>query len=520
MEKNAHPAIDVLIVTALNEELIALTTHFNFNSEPTFLTTSLPCYIDPKVVCIAGDRSYSIAVICLNKMGNTNSGIDVSNALRDLRPAHVVMFGIAGGIKSEVALGDVIIPDNIFYIATGKQIPTGIEIRPETLRTDTILLQRLHAYDFQRSKDREYKVKVGPLAVGEQVIADSNAIIQLRALHPKLIGIEMESYGAGLAVLKHHNASFTAIRGVSDHADEHKTDSYREKALEHAADFLAGFIRSGLLPRKHRENDDIPIFIAIHHFSLYRRSSITHSVRSYLKQLHGYDVVELPIDQVDWYQNGSLTNPNAALIRQKELLARLESILQEKPNCELGYFGLAHVPFTFHMGYEINRREVRVFGNDYDSGEWFGLPEEGMPPHIVVDGFPKDPVKREGDIVILMSVSYEITCDDVLSAVSEPLATIHIRDKSPHRGLIDNQVSLTGFTKTFREVLERIHRLFPRVHRVHLFFAGQPTLAFRCGQQINRNIDPEIIVYNYSRVDYPNYRWALNLRTSEIIERS
>jgi hypothetical protein len=173
----------------------------------------------------------------------------------------------------------------------------------------------------------------------------------------------------------------------------------------------------------------------------------------------------------------------------------------------------------FHMGYEINRREVRVFGNDYDSGEWFDLPENHTPPHIIVDGFPEDIVTRPGDVVMLMSLSYAIASDEPNVIVDDPLAIIHIRAQNPHLGIINSQVSLNGFTEAFREALQKINKLFPQAHRVHLFFAGQPTLAFRCGQQINRNIDPEIIVYNYSRRDHPNYRWALNLQTSEIIER-
>lgn len=519
MEKSEPPSTDILIVTALREELNALTLHFNLNSPISFLTTSIPCYIDPSVVCDSGVGSYSVAILCLNAMGNTNAGIDVTNALRDLNPSYVFMFGIAGGIKDEVALADVIIPDNIFYIATGKHHSSGLETRPQILRTDPLLLQRLHAYDFQHSNGKEYKVKVGPLAVGEQVIANSDAIAELRRIHPKLIGIEMESYGVGLAVFKYRNASFVAIRGVSDHADEEKTDGYRDKALENAADFLAGFIKTGLLPRNHIQKNEIPKFIAIHHLSLYRRPSIIQSARSYLKTLQGHDVVEMPIDQVDLYQDGSLTDPQQAFQQQKEMLARLEGILRENPNCELGYFGLAHVPLVFHMGYEINRREVRVFGNDYDNANWFELHQDHEPPHIIVDGFPKDTIEETGDIILLMSVTASIVSKEPNEIVDHPLATIHIRAKNPHRGLIDNEVSLNGFTRTFREVLEKINVQFPNVQRVHLFFASQPTLAFRCGQQINRNMDPEIIVYNYSNRDQPKYRWALNLQTSEIIER-
>jgi len=520
MGKNNPTSIDILIVTALPEELDALTPYFNLQTRPDFLTTSIPCYIDPNVACSSGSESYSIAIFCLNGMGNTNAGIDVTNALRDLNPSHVFMFGIAGGIKEEVNLADVIIPDNIFYVGLGKHRSSGVEIRPETLRIDPLLLQRLHAYGFQHGNDKQYKVKIGPFAVSEQVLANNNAITELRKIHPKIIGVEMESYGVGLAVFKYGNASFAAIRGISDHADEHKTDDYRAKALENAADYLVGFIKTGLLPKKRMQNNPAPKFIAIHHLSLYRRPSILQAAGSYLKSLQNYDLVEMPIDQTDLYNDGSLINPPKALQIQKQMLIRLNNILGENPNCELGYFGLAHVPLMFHMGYEINRREVRVFGNNYDTSEWFDLPENHIPAHIIVDGFPKDPIEEIGDVILLMSVTTNIISKEPNQIVDHPLATIHIRAKNPHRGLIDDEKSLNEFTRTFREILEKINVQFPNVQRVHLFFSSQPTLAFRCGQQINRNMDPEIIVYNYSKQDQPHYRWALNLQTSEIIERT
>lgn len=517
MERSS--SVDILIVTALPEELDSLAPHFSLQTQPDYLTTSIPCYIDPDVTCLNGTQSYSVAIFCLNAMGNTNAGIDVTNALRDLSPSYVFMFGIAGGIKDEVNLADVIIPDNIFYVGLGKHRSNGIETRPETLRTDTLLLQRLHSYVFQDANNKPYKVKIGPLAVGEHVLANNDAIAELRRLHPKLLGIEMESYGAGLAVFKQGNAQFVAIRGVSDHADEHKSDDYRAEALKNAADCLVGFIKAGLLPKQRLHYRATPRFIAIHHFSLYRRPSIMVDVQNYLENLQNYDVIEMPIDQVDFYNDGSLISPLDALAHQKNLLYRLENIVKENPDCMLGYFGLAHVPMTFHLGYEVNRREVRLFGNDYDSGRWFELSRNHPAPEIIVSGFPEGTVEESGDVILLMSVSSNIVSTEPSEIVHSPLATIHVRAKNPYRGLINGETALNEFASTFREVVEKINDQFPRVKRIHLFFAGQPTLAFRCGQQINRNMDPEIVVYNYSKRDQPHYRWGLNLQTCEIIER-
>ncbi len=512
-------SVDMLIVTALPEELAALDVLFDFRNQPVLIGKSTYCYVNENIVCETTGESFSAAVLCLNAMGNTNAGIDVANALQNLNAAYVFMFGIAGGVKSEVDLADVIVPDKVFYNAHGKQYSSHRDSRPEVLKIDPILLQRLHTYNFHSESEKDYKVRVGPLAVGEQVIASSNSVSELQKLHAKMVGIEMESYGVGLAVLKSGQASsFVAIRGISDHADEIKNDGYRSKALKNAADFFVGFIKSGLLPKKRANSNQLPKFIAIHHLSLYRRPSINQAVQNYLKRLQSFDVIELPIDQVDLFIEGSLVDPLQALHRQKEILTRLETILQEHPNCELGYLGLAHIPLMFHMGYEINRREVCVFGNDYNGGEWIDLPEKSVEPSFHVEGIPEQVSQQNGDVVMLMSISYAINSPEPYEVVDQPLAHVHIRAEIPQLGLIDSKQVLNVFTEIFRDTLQKINHRFPYAQRLHLFYAGPPTLAFRCGQQINRNIDPEILVYNYSRREFPNYRWALNLQTGEIIE--
>jgi len=520
MNVDTTSTVDILIVTALSEELRALDSLFDFDLQPVFITSSITCYINHNISFASGVETYSVGTFCLNMMGNTNAAIEVSHALRDLNPTYVFMFGIAGGFKDKVGLADVIIPDSIFYIASGKQGPNGHEARPEPLKINSLLLQRLCTYAFHLPVDKEYQVRVGPLAVGEQVVANSNGIAELQKIHSKMIGIEMESYGVGLAVFKYgRDISFVAVRGVSDYADEQKNNDYRGRALKNAADFLVGFIRSGLLPKRRKGTDQLPKFIAIHHLSLYRRPSVNQAVQNYLKRLQRFDVIELPIDQIDLFRDGSLTDPAEALRRQKEILIRLNEILQEYPQCEMGYLGLAHIPLVFHMGYEINRREVHMFGNDYDSGEWIDLPEKTTRHAVSVEGLPEQGMEQSGDVVMLMSVSYAIASSEPNEVVNHPLVRVHIRAEDPLLGLIDSQEVLDKFTQTFRDTLQKINNRFPNVRRVHLFYAGPPTLAFRCGQQINRNIDPEIIVYNYSRRDHPNYRWALNLQTGEVVER-
>ena len=377
------PSVNILIVTALDEELASLNSYFDLQSPIPIDGIPISYYFNSNLAGSSGNDTYSIAVFCLNAMGNVNAAVDVSNALQYLNPSYVFMFGIAAGIG--IGLTDVIIPNQIFYVAPEKLYPDRRDVRPDSLSIDSVLLQRFHTYSFQAQAAKGYKIKIGPFAVGEQVVASKERVAELQKIHAKMLGIDMESYGVGLAVSKSvKGAKFIAVRGVSDNGDDHKTDAHRGQALQNAADFLLGFIKSGLLPKKSANADQLKKFIAVQHLSLYHRQSVHQAIKAYLTKLHAFDVVEVPIDQSEFYHEGSMTNPSEALRRQVEILARLGELLREYPECELGYFGLAHIPLVFHLGYVINRREVQVFGNEYTSAKWIDLPDRTSAPNILV----------------------------------------------------------------------------------------------------------------------------------------
>ena len=139
---------EILVVTALPEEIQALKSPLglSFNT-PTPIPNSALSYYKKKF--LVGEKTYDIAVICLNSMGNPKSSIKTSIAVNYLNPTFVIMFGLAGGIPGEVKLTDVIISDEIFYVGQGKQRPNSREIRLESLQVDALLLHRLQDYRLQ-----------------------------------------------------------------------------------------------------------------------------------------------------------------------------------------------------------------------------------------------------------------------------------------------------------------------------------------------------------------------------------
>ena len=485
--------IDILIVTALDEEfdvlaqyLPPLTSHCSQKSDSFYYVCSLPAH--------HSELHLQVAVMCLYAMGNTDAAAASAAALSELCPSIIIMFGLAGGVRDRVELADVIVPDKVVYYELGKHMPDEVQRRPAVHQVDARLLSSMR--DFERSYRGPHSVRFGPFAVGEKVIADARFVKTLETYAPKLLGIEMESSGVAVAVHKSLlRPRFISVRGVSDFADEVKNDDYREQALHHAAQFLCGFLcTTGLAladSPPSRDGKPKPV-VAIHHLSLERRSAPHDFLISRVPGRSREDIHVIEIDQCAYFENGSDLDPAAAYREQTYIVQQLDEKLHQQSNTKLAYLGFAHIPFMFDLGYRISRREIDVYALNRHDGTWNALDSStDAYPQLEVDGLPTTPLSAAGDVVLCCSVSASVLADQVNATVSAPIAAIHLRVAEPTLDILQSQLQLAGYTGTFRRTLTMIYRLIPAVRTVHIFFAGPPALAFRCGQQISKTMDRE-----------------------------
>jgi nucleoside phosphorylase len=515
----AKMSVDLLIITALPEELEVIRSYLPHGDRIDSQHCELTYYVGSLET--EKEDSYSYGLTCLFQMGNTDAGVSTSHAIRDLNPSYVFMFGLAAGVKDQVNLSDVIVATHIFYYEQAKLHSGMVEIRPQSYRTDVFLNNKLN--DFASSYTAGYKVRFGPFAVGEKVVADIQTVEELKKSEPRLLGIEMESYGVARAAAgAFHRPRFIAIRGVSDFADEHKTDDWRDQALHNAAGFLVAFLKTNVLPREKAQLTKLDIsqtLIAIHHLSLGQRASVERSIETNIPEYQGFEIQELFINQTDLYANGSLTNPAEALQRQYDLIQRLNDFTNIYPHAHIAYFGLAHIPLMFHAGYQINRRVVRVFATDRQTGEWISLSKIGTGPKLHLQEATEGSSDDTGDVIIRMSISYTVRCQQIQEIVKQPLALFHLSLAKPKTDIVTSEKQLDGYARAFHQLLVDINARFPNTQRIHLFLAAPPTVAFKCGQQVSKTVDPDILVYNFSNKDQPNYGWAINVMTGEVIER-
>ncbi len=234
-----------------------------------------------------------------------------------------------------------------------------------------------------------------------------------------------------------------------------------------------------------------------------------NAIRAWLPlDLHDCEYIELSINQCDLFQNGRLIDPYGAARRQNDLEERVAALLAQHPDAQLAYYGIAHIPLLFLAGYTLsNRRAIMLFENDRYTRSWDLLQQMGTTPQLRLSGLPANIERQQGEVVVLISISYRVTEDAVAEVIPEPLASIELGLDQPQLDAVTSEPQLRAYARAFREMMDQIHYYLPRATGVHIFYAGPPALAFTCGQQVSKTIHPRLVIYNFFGRDQPRYSW-------------
>lgn len=259
-------AVDFVIVTALEEERDHLFAKLPGWRRLPPSTADVRVYYAASLAANLADGSpcvYDIVVAPLLGMGRVEAANTTNDAIRSFRPRYVLLVGVAGGAaERDVALGDVLVAEQIVDYELQKLSGAGSQVRWQVYRSDPRLLGAAKALsdaqwqqrlELARPEPRSARSHVGPMASGDKVTANEAFLLQLSAHWPALIGIEMEAGGVASACAQAvQPPGFLMIRGVSDLADDakgtHGVKAWRACAGEAAAAYVIELLRRGPVP--------------------------------------------------------------------------------------------------------------------------------------------------------------------------------------------------------------------------------------------------------------------------------
>ncbi|WP_426568599.1 nucleosidase [Streptomyces canus] len=197
--------------------------------------------------CLAG-TSWNVALAELGEGALTTAAL-TTRVVAELAPEALLFVGVAGGLKDDVEIGDVVVGTKVYAIHGGKVSDEGFLARPEAWHGSHRLLQAarsaLRGLDGVRGHRK-------PIACGDVVLAHERSALRelIRRTYNDAYAIEMEGSGASHAAHLSGQLDTLVIRGISDLADARKADA-DAGGSQRLASAQAAKVAMALL-RKHR----------------------------------------------------------------------------------------------------------------------------------------------------------------------------------------------------------------------------------------------------------------------------
>ncbi|HEY3905980.1 MAG TPA: 5'-methylthioadenosine/S-adenosylhomocysteine nucleosidase [Streptosporangiaceae bacterium] len=198
-------------------------------------------------------------------VGNVGAAVLAERAIAMFAPQALICVGVAGGLRSNIALGDVVVATKVYALHDGRVHDDGFVARPRAWHASHELEQvakfvaRTGTWTNSIASGPglgplvvQPTVHFGPVVSGEVVVSgrDESVTGRLRDVFDDAVAVEMES--AGIAHAAHLNRALPVltVRGISDHADSAKyandAAGWQHVAANHAAAFTVAALTKAL----------------------------------------------------------------------------------------------------------------------------------------------------------------------------------------------------------------------------------------------------------------------------------
>ncbi|MFJ5228904.1 hypothetical protein ACIQBJ_03295 [Kitasatospora sp. NPDC088391] len=201
--------------------------------------------------------SGSVAVV-RSGTGNLGTAAIAERVRTWLEPRALLFVGVAGGLKPEVRLGDVVVATVVHHAHPGKETSEGFRARPATSAASHVLEQTagvalgsdtwwVAAPDLPSAHPPQVHFK--PIVAAEVVLNSLDAPLrnQIDFHYGDAVAVEMESAGLYRVADLSRDLQVLTLRGISDHADEGKAGADAAGSQHRASVHAAAALRALLL---------------------------------------------------------------------------------------------------------------------------------------------------------------------------------------------------------------------------------------------------------------------------------
>ncbi|MEU6664201.1 hypothetical protein [Streptomyces sp. NPDC046821] len=199
---------------------------------------------------------------------NTRAALVTQSTIEHFDAEAVLFVGVAGALKDDIDLGDVVVASKVYGYHGGRESTDGFAARPDAWEPAYDMDQLVRsarrnepwAFLAPESSTTRPRVHFQPIASGDVLLGhrDSETLRRIRRHYNDAAAVDMESHGISHAVRMNRAMRALSIRGISDFADQNKATrdaaGSQETAARHAAAFALRVLRD-LRPKRQAPQD-------------------------------------------------------------------------------------------------------------------------------------------------------------------------------------------------------------------------------------------------------------------------
>jgi adenosylhomocysteine nucleosidase len=185
-------------------------------------------------------------------VGKVNAALTTTLLLEHYRPAHVLFTGVAGGLDSTLAPGDIVLAryaaqhdlgtwDSAGVTNWGASSATDTTHNPVRFPGDTLLLRLAHAAA-DDPRGARWRVREGTVLTGDVFLANDSVRRDLRRRFPDAVAVEMEGGAVAQVCWELGRVPLLVVRSVSDAAGSGASEDFArfvQRAARNSSELVA-----------------------------------------------------------------------------------------------------------------------------------------------------------------------------------------------------------------------------------------------------------------------------------------
>lgn len=207
--------MQILIIGAMEQEVNALLKLMDHISETQI--KHLTAYV--------GKLHGHDTIIAQSGIGKVNAAVTTTLLINHFNPDLVLNIGSAGGVHENIAIGDIVIANELCYhdvdVRAFNYEYGQVPGMPSRFKTETKLLDEVKTLTHNRT------IHYGLICSSDSFMSDPEKILALKNNFPDMYAVDMESCAIAQTCYQ-FNLPCCIIRAISDHANNHASVNFDE----------------------------------------------------------------------------------------------------------------------------------------------------------------------------------------------------------------------------------------------------------------------------------------------------